>query len=337
MNDELSAEVWSVPFTMSFFYSQLFVKPPYPTKSFEGQTVIVTGSNVGLGFEAVKHFARLSAARIILAVRNVKAGEEAKIEVEKSTNRPGCCEVWQLDLGSFASVRCFGERAASLDRLDVVVENAAIAGDNTFTYVEGHERHITINVISTFLLGLLLIPKLQATSKAFPGSSPRLTCVTSELHAFTKFPERDAPNIFVALDDKENSVANMDERYGTSKLLEIFLMRELAPRIAGTGVTINMVNPGLCHSRLARDLGWGFWMFKQIFARSTEVGSRSLLAGASADTNSHGAYMSDGAVAQSMLSKFVTSKEGLATQEKVWSQMSEILEDIAPGCLDFVK
>jgi len=320
---------------MSFFYSQLFVRPTYPTKSFEGQTVIVTGSNVGLGFEAAKHFARLTAARIILAVRNVKAGEEAKVDIEKSTNRQGICEVWQLDLGSFASVKTFGERAASLERLDVVVENAAVAG-NTFTLVEGHERHITINVISTFLLGILLIPKLQATSKAFPGSSPRLTCVTSELHASTNFPERNEPNIFAALDDKEKAT-NIDERYGTSKLLEIFLMRELAERITGTGVTVNMVNPGLCHSRLARDLGWGFWMFKQVFARSTEVGSRSLLAGASADTNSHGAYMSDGAVAQNMLSRFVTSEEGLATQKKVWTQMSEILEGISPGCLNFVN
>ena len=43
-----------MPFITTFLYEQLFVKPPYPTKSFAGQTIIVTGSNVGLGFEAAR-------------------------------------------------------------------------------------------------------------------------------------------------------------------------------------------------------------------------------------------------------------------------------------------
>ncbi|KAI1404839.1 putative short-chain dehydrogenase/reductase family protein [Hypoxylon fuscum] len=320
---------------MGWYYSQLFVTPPYPTKSFEGQTVLVTGSNVGLGFEAARHFARLKASKVILAVRNVKAGEAAKNAIETSTKRPGCCEVWHLDLASFASVKAFGERAATLPRLDVVVENAAVANPETFATAEGHERHITVNVISTTLLALLLLPKLQATSKSFPGSSPRLTCVTSELHAYTTFPERHKDDIFAALDDEK--ATNMAERYPTSKLLEVLLMRQLAGRVAGTGVIINMVNPGLCHSRLARDYGWGFWFFKLLFARRTEVGSRMLLVGASADASSHGTYMMDGVVAENGLSAFVTSDEGAAAQGKVWNQLGKLLENISPECLAVVS
>jgi NAD(P)-dependent dehydrogenase (short-subunit alcohol dehydrogenase family) len=221
-----------------------------------------------------------------------------------------------------------------LERLDVVVENAAVASE-TFALVEGHERHVTINVISTFLLGLLLLPKLHATSKAFPDSSPRLTCVTSELHAYSQFPERHAPSVIEALDDEKS--ANMAERYSTSKLLEVFMIRELAARVAGTGVTMNMVNPGLCHSRLARNAGWGFWFFKLLLARSTEVGSRTLLAGASADVDSHGTYMSDGVVAQGNLSAFVTSCEGAAAQSKLWDELVKLVDDISPGCLDVLR
>lgn len=40
---------------MGFLYSQLCVTPEYPVQSFSGQTVIVTGSNVGLGLEAAHH------------------------------------------------------------------------------------------------------------------------------------------------------------------------------------------------------------------------------------------------------------------------------------------
>ena len=49
-------------------------------QSFTGQTVIVTGSNVGLGKGAARHFARLDAEKVILAVRN-----EAKQDIERST------------------------------------------------------------------------------------------------------------------------------------------------------------------------------------------------------------------------------------------------------------
>jgi NAD(P)-dependent dehydrogenase (short-subunit alcohol dehydrogenase family) len=319
---------------MSFFYSQLFVTPAYPTHSFKGLTVIVTGSNVGLGFEAARHFARLGASKIILAVRNVQAGEAAKTAIETSTKRPGCCEVWELDLASFDSVKAFGQRVSQLPRLDIVVENAGVANPETFVTVEGHERHITINVISTLLLALLLIPKLEASGKAFPDSSPHLTIVTSELHATTEFPERKAEDIFAALNNKQTT--KMAERYATSKLLEILVVREISPSLESTGVIVNLVNPGLCHSALARDYGWKFWLFKLVLARSTEVGSRTLLAGASADASSHGMYISDGLVAPGDLSAFVKSEDGAATQARVWKQLRRILEEIDPGCTGII-
>lgn len=50
---------------MDILYNQLFKIPAYPVASFVGQTVIVTGSNVGLGLEAARHFVRLDAAKVI--------------------------------------------------------------------------------------------------------------------------------------------------------------------------------------------------------------------------------------------------------------------------------
>ena len=319
---------------MSFYYNQLFVTPPYPTKTFEGQTVIVTGANVGLGIEAARHLARLKATKIILAVRNVKAGGAAKQTIENAASRPGCCDVWHLDLSSFASVKAFSEKAAKLPRLDVVLENAGVANPESFILAEGHERHITVNVISTFLLALLLLPALKATARAYTNSSPRLTIVSSEMHAATKFPERNKASIFAALDDPQET--NMAERYSTSKLIEVLLVRELAPQISKMDVIVNMVNPGLCHSQLARDYDWKFWLMKLVLARSTEVGSRNLVAAISAGSDSGGTYMSDGIIAENKLSTFVTSDEGLNTQHRLWAELKAILESIAPGCSAFV-
>ncbi|KIW57094.1 hypothetical protein PV05_05693 [Exophiala xenobiotica] len=313
---------------MGFLWSQLFVRLPYPTTSFAGQTVIVTGSNTGLGKEAARHFARLGASKIILAVRNTKAGEAAKKDIEATT---GCAasviEVWPLDLSSYDSVKAFSSRASALPRIDVLLENAGIA-TMRFDLAEGHERTVTVNVISTFLLALLLLPKLKSTAKEFK-TTPHLTIVSSEVHGWTKFPEWKEPNTFSALDDKAKT--NFEERYPTSKLLEVLVIRAIASKMANSGVVLNYLNPGLCHSELAREAGLGLKIMKLLFARSTEVGSRTLVAAAAAGPESHGKYMTDAKVDDSHLSPFVRSDDGKAAAEKVWTELSEILENVRPG------
>ncbi|ETI21842.1 hypothetical protein G647_05911 [Cladophialophora carrionii CBS 160.54] len=315
---------------MGFLYSQLFVRPAYPTRSFAGETVIITGSNTGLGKEAARHIARLGASKLILAVRNTKAGNDAKRDIERTTGcDPSVIEVWSLDLASYDSVKAFADRASKLQRIDVLLENAGIAVSK-YSQAEGHERTITVNVISTFLLALLLLPKLKATAKQF-DATPRLTIVSSEVHGWTKFPEWQQPTdrIFPTLDDEKT--ATMDERYQTSKLLEVLVVKQIAPRLADSGVTLNMLNPGLCHSELSRDGSLFLEVLKFFLARRTEVGSRTLVASAAAGPESHGKYMHDGKVDESELSPFVRSKDGEVASEKVWQALSDILEKISPG------
>ncbi|KAK4234271.1 hypothetical protein C8A03DRAFT_37961 [Achaetomium macrosporum] len=52
--------------------------PADPTVSFAGKTVLVTGTNTGLGFEAAVKYAALGASRLILGVRSADKGEAAK-------------------------------------------------------------------------------------------------------------------------------------------------------------------------------------------------------------------------------------------------------------------
>lgn len=153
---------------------------PYPATDFKGQNIIVTGSNVGLGLEAARHFVRLGASKVILACRNQEKGESAKQGIEKSTKTSGVVEVWQVDLGSYESVKQFCSRATSLDRLDAVVENAGIA-TSYYTELEGMESTVTVNVTSTFLMALMLLPKLRADVTKY-NTTPRLVIVASEAH-----------------------------------------------------------------------------------------------------------------------------------------------------------
>jgi retinol dehydrogenase-12 len=75
-------------------------------------------------------------------------------------------EVWELDLNSYASVKAFAGRAKGLERLDVVVENAAVFKFDYAT-AEDNEQSVTVNVVCTFLHALLLLPKLRETANRF--------------------------------------------------------------------------------------------------------------------------------------------------------------------------
>ena len=193
---------------MSFLISQLFARLPYPTVDHSGQTIIVTGANVGLGLEASRHFTRLNAAKVIMGVRNLEKGQKAKESIEETTQRQGVVEVWQLDLSSYESTKQFARRAEGLDRLDAVVENAGIATAK-YSQFEDNESTITTNVVSTFLLGLMLLPKLRESGTKF-NFAPHLSVVSSEVHGWVEFPERNTSDIFKTLNDKET--AQMETR-----------------------------------------------------------------------------------------------------------------------------
>lgn len=192
----------AMAFLFQLLYSQLFVTPTYPTHDFSGQTVIVTGSNVGLGLDAARHFARLNCAKLILAVRTVSKGEKAKESILSPTKRKSdCIEVWPLDLSSSASVKAFAKRAEGLERVDILVENAglSVAG---WEVMEGNEASLQVNVINTFLLALLMLPMLRKTAEKF-STTPHLEIVSSEAHFLAGFKERHENDIYAKLNDEK--------------------------------------------------------------------------------------------------------------------------------------
>jgi retinol dehydrogenase 12 len=137
---------------------------------------------------------------------------------------------------------------------------------------------------------------------------------------------------------KKNEKEYMDNRYPTSKLLEVLFVRQLAEEVnqgahASERVIINCVNPGLCKTSLSRNVtGFRaliFWFMKVVIARTAEVGSRTLVASAIGGPETHGKYMSECVVREP--SEFVRSEEGKLSQERVYKELMEILENIQPG------
>jgi len=198
-------------FWLQFLRSQFFAKIPEANWDFSGQTVIITGSNTGLGLEAARHITRLGAAKVILAVRTVSKGEAAARSILQSTKstKEDVVEVWPLDLSDYESVKAFGARVQGLERLDAVIQNAGIF-TTKFKIVEGNESHVTVNVVSAVLVGLLALPKLRETARKY-GVRTRLAFNGSDMQFVAKFREANAEgSLLEALNQEEK--ADMGDR-----------------------------------------------------------------------------------------------------------------------------
>jgi NAD(P)-dependent dehydrogenase (short-subunit alcohol dehydrogenase family) len=109
-----------------------------------------------------------------------------------------------------------------------------------------------------------------------------------------------------------------------SIVLNVFFARGLSERLRDKPIIVNTVDPGYCHSDLARHTtgltAWAAWLLKQLLARSTEQGSRQLIwaciGGKDNIDQLHGTYISSMRVLEP--SDFVVSEEGKRAQTKLW-------------------
>ena len=174
--------------TLGFFWTHFTCRIAKPDVDLSGRVCLVTGANQGfglifclvsfslisfvfpsLGYATVLHFARMNASRIIIACRQVKKGEEAAAKVFKTCpSYRGKIDVMHLDLSSFDSVKAFAEKIdADPGRLDIAVLNAGVARYDWKVTADGWEESLQVNYLSTGLLAVLLLPKLEK-SKAIP-------------------------------------------------------------------------------------------------------------------------------------------------------------------------
>ncbi|KAJ7504305.1 hypothetical protein B0H11DRAFT_1981586 [Mycena galericulata] len=313
---------------------QLFAKLQDTKADLTGRTLIVTGSNTGLGLALAIRLARLNPAQLILAVRDLKKGDAAKENIIAQTGFAGSLEVWELDMAEFESVKKFAERANStLERLDGAVLNAGINVLKWGLTPDGWERTLQINALSTGLLGVLLLPLLQATTRLpapHPNASqllPHLTFTGSTIMYIAEFAQKSAPKILQAMNDEFQS--NLFDRYHTTKLFDLFLARKIAALPQAQGVVVNAVCPGLCSSELARDIEIPAFIIYilSLLAWTTTKGSLNMLYALLTPTGP-GEFVSCCRVREPP--SWSRSPEGLRVQEQVWSEMLEVWKEVSP-------
>ncbi len=142
-----------------------------------GKTIIVTGANSGIGYEAALQFARKRAG-VVLACRSVDKGRAAADRI--GAVAPGNpVEVAELDLASLKSVRAFAERFRAAHReLHVLVTNAGVMALPYRRTADGFEMQFGTNHLGHFALTGLLLDALLAAGDA------RVVTVSSNAHRF---------------------------------------------------------------------------------------------------------------------------------------------------------
>lgn len=232
-----------------------------------GKNFIVTGSNSGIGKVTALELARRG-SHVIMACRSVERSQPVADEIKQQTGNQAV-EIVKLDLGSLESVRsCSTQLLAKNIPIHGLVNNAGITaglrGEKTLS-PEGFEPTFATNHLGHYLLTRLLLDRIKQTAAA------RIVNVSSHSHYLAKkldFNRLTSPPGRLGL-----------KEYEVSKLCNVLFTRELARRLAGTGVNVYAVHPGQVETNIWRRLPSGArWLFVKMMGMITpEEGAVSSL------------------------------------------------------------
>lgn len=207
------------------------------TPSLKGKTALVTGGNIGLGFETVKALAS-KGAHVLLAARNEEKGKAAVAEVQKLIPKAQV-ELLHLDLASQRSIRAAAAEVGNkFSQLDLLINNAGIMAMPEMKTEDGFESQFGVNHLGHWSLTGLLMDNLLAAEQA------RVVTVTSTAHHLVWNIDFDDPHL-------RNKYAPW-KAYAQSKLANYFFALGLDNEFknAGKKAMSLLAHPGLSHTNL---------------------------------------------------------------------------------------
>jgi NAD(P)-dependent dehydrogenase (short-subunit alcohol dehydrogenase family) len=284
-----------------------------------GRTVVVTGANTGIGFEAAKVLAAHGAS-VVLAVRSLGKGNDAAARIIAAA--PGAdVTVCQLDLSSLDSVRSAAAALrSSRPAIDLLVNNAGVMYTRSASKTaDGFELQFGTNHLGHFAFTGLLLDRLLHVE----GS--RVVTISSIGHRI---------RARINFDDlqSERSYSRV-AAYGQSKLANLLFTYELQRRLAGRAATIAVAaHPGVSNTELARNLPAVLRrlnsVFSPLFTQSAAMGALPMLRAATDPGAAGGQYYGPGGFRElrgyPVLVRSSGQSHDAGLQRRLWAVSTEL-------------
>ena len=225
--------------------------------SMKEKVCMVTGANRGLGKATAMGLAKLGAT-VILICRDKTRGQEAQDEIKKATNNDSV-KLLLGDLSNLSSVRNLAtEFNSTFDSLNVLVNAAAIFAPHQTLTPEGNELMFATNYLGPFLLTNLLLEQLKK------GAPSRIIVLSAPSTTKIDFENLKGEKHFSALN-----------AFGASKMADMLFTYELARRMKGSGVTANVLFPGVMKTDLMRNAPLFARFITKLIGKSPEKGAEA--------------------------------------------------------------
>lgn len=287
-------------------------------------TVVVTGANSGIGFEATREFVA-HGATVVMGCRSTRKAEDAADRI-RADDPPGRLVVEELDLADLAVVEDFARRVREREpAIEVLVNNAGLMATPYRTTEDGFELQLGVNHLGHFALtGRLLDAILAGTWES------RVVTVSSRAHESGEIDFDDLQS-----DDDYGKW----EAYGQSKLANLLFAFELQRRLdAADADAISVgVHPGwaatelqrkgpeMAGSRIRRRL---MQAANRLFAQSAEQGAWPTLYAATEESITGGEYVGPTGLLEARGSPGVVEPSDAArdrtTARRLWERSEEL-------------
>jgi retinol dehydrogenase 14 len=202
------------------------------------KTILITGASGGIGLWCASVLAE-QGHQLILVGRN--PGKLAAARTQVQANATVEVETLTCDFMSLAAVRALADDVLARHRLDVLINNAGTVLSRRTETIDGHEATFAVNHLAGYLLTERLKPLLIA-------SAPSRIVMTASIGHYQGTIDFD--------DLGYRQGYGIVKAYSRSKLANVLYMRNLSRELAGTGVTVNALHPGMVSSDIWNGAPW---------------------------------------------------------------------------------
>jgi NAD(P)-dependent dehydrogenase (short-subunit alcohol dehydrogenase family) len=200
--------------------------------------ILITGATDGIGRAAALRLARAGCFLLIHGRDEAKLRATARL----LETQPGATRVDWLpaDFASLAQVRMLGAYLTdNYDRIDALINNAGTLSQTRELSADGHERTFAVNYLAPVLLTERLLPVLRDTASRVGEARVVNVSANGHLKVTLDFDDLQSAHDY-------NGVA----AYQRSKLAQVLWTKHLARALAGSGVTVNAVHPGVLTTKV---------------------------------------------------------------------------------------